>query len=176
METLTFLILIFAGLVFGLAILAVWSPRKPWVKFLSIALLSATIVIGYVGLADLLSRPKPISLEWVRASAKEAVVLGGVIKENEGIYLLLELPEFPEPRYYKLPWSRDLAEQFQEAMRESRRSGVPTRLRDPFEPSWDDREKKFYAPPQPAAPPKEQQRNTPQLFEDLEKENKNRQL
>lgn len=178
METITYLVLIITGFALALAALSIWSPRKPWVKFLGVALAAGVIIIGYVGMTDLLSRPKPVHLEWALDSVKEATVLGGKIEEGEGIYILLDMPEFSEPRYYKLPWSRNLAEQFQEAMRESKRSGIPMKLRNPFEPSWDDKERKFYAPPQPALPLKDEggSGSGPRSFEDLEKENKSKKL
>ena len=83
---------------------------------------------------------------------------------RRGIFLWLQLDGIEEPRSYVLPWSRELAQQLQDALQEAeeRESGV--RMRLPFEQSLDDREPRFYALPQPALPPKDQL-DGPQIYE-----------
>jgi hypothetical protein len=92
-------------------------------------------------------------------------VLGSSIRENEGIYLWLQLDGAAEPRAYILPWNRDLAEQLQATLREAEQRQGDVRMRLPFEPSLDDREPKFYAMPQPALPPKDPTHPPAQLYE-----------
>ena len=67
---------------------------------------------------------------------------------------MIKIPETEEPRSYKLPWSRKMAQQLQEAQREARKNRNGVRVRMPFDSSLDRREKMFYATPQQALPPK----------------------
>lgn len=144
-----------------LALIAVWSPRGLWVKLGAVASSAVFLPVAYAGLVDLLSKPKPIDLEWWRGNVAEAEILGSRIQEGKGIFLYLQLPEGDEPRSYVLPWDRELAEQLQAAAREAERNRGGLRMRLPFEPSLDDREAKFYAPPQPSLPPKDEAPDAP---------------
>jgi len=145
----------------GLVILAllcsicVWSPRRFPIKLAALTTSLLFIPVGYASLTELMSKPKPVELEWWLARAQEATVLASTMQEGKGIYLWLQLPDVAEPRAYMLPWSRQVAEQLQKALQEAEagKGGVGMRL--PFEPSLDDREPKFYALPQPALPPKD---------------------
>lgn len=153
------LIYLFAGAVLlaaALAGIAIWSRRRLLPKVAAVALSLAFMPAAYAGLVELLSKPKPVKLEWVNAKAEEAEVLGASIREGEGIYLWLQMAGVSEPRAYVLPWDRDLAEKLQEALREAERQGGGLRMRLPFEPSLDPQRPKFYALPQPALPPKDE--------------------
>lgn len=101
-----------------------------------------------------LSRPKPVSLEFVLRSVPEADVLGSKLIEGEGIYLWLALPDVPEPRYYVMPWDQDKAEMLQKTLEEAAATNGTVKMRLPFERSLDTREPKFYLPPQPKRPDK----------------------
>ena len=144
---------------------SVWSPRRLGVKLLALGAAAIFLATVYAAYAQLLSRPKPVGLEWWLAKAADAGVLGSSIRENEGIYLWLQLEGAAEPRAYILPWSRDLAEQLQATLREAEQRQSDVRMRLPFEPSLDDREPKFYAMPQPALPPKDSPHPPAQLYE-----------
>lgn len=134
--------------------IGIWAPRPIWIKVAGLGTAALFMPLAYGALADLLSRPKPVSLEWVHRHVSEASVLGSSIREGQAIYLWLKMPEAGEPRAYRLPWSREMAQQLQDAQREARenRNGVQVRL--PFDESEERREKMFYAPPQPALPEK----------------------
>lgn len=138
-----------------LATIGIWAPRKLWIRAAAVATTLALLPIGYTAFADLLSRPKPMALEWLNRQATEATVLAATIREGEGIYVWLQYSGPDEPRAYVMPWSRDVAEQLQKAMREAEQNGGGLMIRLPFERSWDPREPKFYAMPQPALPPKD---------------------
>ena len=118
-----------------------------------------------MSLASLLSKPKPVDLEWWMGEAEEATVLSSSIQEGEGIFLWLQLAEAVEPRAYVLPWNRNLAEQLQEATEEAERQEGRLRMRLPFEESLDDLDPKFYAMPQPAPPPKDMHRPPVQHYQ-----------
>jgi hypothetical protein len=118
---------------------------------------SFAIILGvlFFGYSDMLGRPKLTQLEVFRASMPDAKIIGSYLKENDGIYLWLQLPGLHEPRYYKLPWDDKVAKALQGAIAENERqqgSGVGIGL--PFERSWDRQEPKFYALPQPKLPDK----------------------
>jgi hypothetical protein len=165
MTELTYLfagVAVITGLVTSISI---WAPRRLWLKLTALGAAALFLPVGYLSLAHLLSLPKPVALEWWLGKAPSATVLGFTMRENEAIYLWLQLDEVPEPRAYALPWNRDLAEQLQTAQREADQNQSQVQMRLPFEPSLDDREPKFYAMPQPALPPKDDQRAAPQIYD-----------
>jgi len=119
------------------------------------------VILGvlFFGYSDMLGRPKSTRLEVFRASMPDAKVLGSYLKENEGVYLWLQLPGMGEPRYYKLPWDEKVAKSLQGAIAENERqhgSGVGVGM--PFERSWSREDPKFYALPQPKLPEKADER------------------
>ena len=138
-----------------LANIGIWAPRRTAVRVSALLVSMLFIPLAYASAAALLSRPKPVSLEWVQGAAAEAAVLGSSIEEGRAIYIWLQLRNSPQPRAYTLPWNREVAEQLQEARREAERQGTGLVMRMPFEHSWESREPKFYALPQPALPPKD---------------------
>jgi hypothetical protein len=150
-----------------LTLISLWTPRRLAVKCTALATGVLLLPLSYASLVDLLSRPKPISMEWWRAHAKEATVLGSKMQEGEGIYLWLQLPDVAEPRGYVLPWNRTTAEQLQQAEREAaqQQGGGSVQMRLPYEPSLDDRQPMFYAQPQPAPPPKDTTSPPPQYYQ-----------
>ncbi len=155
MTELTYLfamVAVLAGLVTSISI---WAPRRLWLKLTALGAATLFLPIGYLSLAHLLSLPKPVALEWWLTNASSATVLGSAMRENEAIYVWLQLEQVAEPRAYALPWNRDLAEQLQTAQREAGENGSHVQMRLPFEPTLDDREPKFYALPQPPLPPKD---------------------
>ncbi|MCB1970094.1 MAG: hypothetical protein KDG54_06780 [Geminicoccaceae bacterium] len=146
-----------------LAILSVWSPRRTSVKVSAVLASILFLPLTYAAFAELLSKPKPVALEWWKSAADEATVLGSTAQENKGIFLWLQLDNIDEPRSYVLPWSRELAQQLQDAMEEAEKQKTGVRMRLPFESSLDNREPRFYALPQPALPPKDQL-DGPQIY------------
>jgi hypothetical protein len=154
-----------AALAATLALISIWAPRRLAIKVTALATTVLFLPLAYASLVELLSKPKPVDLEWWQNDAAEAEVLASRLVENEGIYLWLQLVDVGEPRAYVLPWDRTSAEQLQQALREAEEQGSGVQMRLPFEPSLDDREPKFYALPQPALPPKDLLQPPPQLYE-----------
>ncbi len=137
-----------------LASISIWSRRALWIKVVALATTMLLIPTAYAGILDLLSKPKPVHLEWIAGSVEEAMVLSAAIREDEAIYLWLKIDGVGEPRYYVLPWDLGLAEELQEALREAAHNRSGVLMRFPFEPSWARDDPTFYALPQPALPPK----------------------
>ena len=165
MTELTYLFSALAVLAGLMTSISVRSPRRMWLKMGAIGTAALFLPAAYGGFLHLLSRPKPVELEWWNANAAEATVLGSTMREDDGIYLWLQLKDVAEPRSYVLPWDRNLAEQLQTAQRESEQNQTPLQMRLPFESSLDDREPKFYAMPQPRMPSKDLDREEPLMYE-----------
>ena len=165
MTELSYIFMVTAVVAGMLAMISVWSRHRLWVKFSAIGAAVLFMPLAYASFASLLSKPKPVDLEWWMGEAEEATVLGSSIQEGEGIFLWLQLAEVAEPRAYVLPWNRDLAEQLQQAAEEAERQQGQLQMRLPFEPSLDELEPKFYAMPQPALPPKDLNRPPAQQYQ-----------
>jgi hypothetical protein len=115
------------------------------------------VILGalFFGYSDMLGRPKSTRLEVFRTNMQDAKIIGSYLKENDGVYLWLQLPGLGEPRYYKLPWDEKVAKALEGAIAENERQhggGIAMGL--PFERGWDREDPKFYALPQPKLPDK----------------------
>ena len=115
------------------------------------------IILGalFFGYSDMLGRPKSTRLEVFNTSMQNAKVIGSYLKENNGIYLWLQVAGLDEPRYYKLPWNQNVAKTLQSAIAENERQhggGVGMKL--PFERGLSREDPKFYPLPQPKLPDK----------------------
>ena len=113
---LPFLFALSAVMAAMLASIAVWAPRPLLVKLGALGCAGLFLPLGYLGLSDLMSRPKPVALEWWMGHADEATVLGSQMREGDGLYLWLQVAGVPEPRAYRLPWDQKMAEQLQKAL------------------------------------------------------------
>lgn len=135
-----------------LANIAIWSPRQIWVKLGALATTAAFLPMAYASLSTMLSRPKPIAIEWSRAQLAEASVLGSQLQEGEAIYVWLGIDGVTEPRAYALPWDEEMAKQLRGAEQEAQETGTQVRMQRPFTTSLDDRSELFYAAPPPPPP------------------------
>jgi hypothetical protein len=165
MTNLPFMFALAAALAAMLASIAIWAPRSLAIKAGALACAVLFMPVAYGGLTDLLSRPKPVSMEWWLGEAEEATVLGSQMREGKDLFLWLQLAGEPEPRAYRLPWDQKMAQQLQQALEQAERDGTEARMRLPFEPSLDGREPRFYAAPQPAMPPKDYAQPPAQVYE-----------
>ena len=138
----------------GLASIAIWSPRRLLIRVGAVALATLFLPTAWAAMSDLMSRPKPIDFEWWHQAEGEATVLSSQLREGDGVYLWLQISGAVEPRSYRLPWDRKLAEDLEKARAEAEKNGTPMKMRMPFERTYDKRDRKFYAMPQPALPDK----------------------
>jgi len=154
-----------AALATALAAISIWSHRKLWPKISAVLATALFIPTIYLSYADLLSRPKPASLEWWNSSVSEATVVGSRLREGDAIYVWIEMADIDEPRAYKLPWQQEMAKQLYGAQREAEANGTKVQMRLPFADRVEDQEPMFYALPQPALPPKQVERRSSQYFQ-----------
>jgi hypothetical protein len=153
---LPYIFAVTVGLAAVLAGFAIAAPRRLWLRTLAVVVAALFMPAAYLSQSALLSRPKPVSLEWAQRSAPEATVIGAAMIEDKAIFVWLQLPGQDEPRAYVLPWSKPLAKQLAGARRDGEGRGTPVRMRKPFEGAQDDddSEPTFLADPQPALPDK----------------------
>ncbi|MFQ6018030.1 MAG: hypothetical protein ACE5KF_07520 [Kiloniellaceae bacterium] len=144
-----------------LANIALWAPRRLRIKIGALVTTAAFLPVAYASLAEMLSRPKPVGIEWAQRNITEATVLGSRMEEGEAIYLWLGIEGIDEPRAYVLPWDQQMARELHGAQRSAEQTGTRVQMRLPFEPSLDRRERKFYAAPPPPPPAKQTPAQSP---------------
>jgi len=153
-----------AALAAILATISIWSHRKLWAKLSAVAATALFIPTIYLTYADLLSRPKPASIEWWHQGASEATVVASRLREDEAIYLWIEIPGSDEPRAYKLPWQQQMAKELYGAQREAEAMGTKVQMRLPFKDRKEALDAVFYAAPQPPLPSKQVDQASGQYF------------
>lgn len=149
-----YLFVVLLGLASSLAAISIWSPRPFWIKVCAITVAALLLPTAYFSLVELLSRPKPIALEWAQRDLSEAVVIGADLREGKSIYLWLKVDGLEEPRSYVLPWDQKLAEQLHGARREAKAKGTGVRVNRPFMSKQEKGHLVFYAAPRAAPVPK----------------------
>lgn len=147
-----------------LAAITVWSRRRVKMKVVAIAAAALFIPLAYGGFTDLMSKPKPIALEWRYGDLAEATVIAASMREDEAIYLWLQIEGVDEPRAYTLPWSRPAAEQLQKATREAEENQTEVRAQLPFNSDMSAYEELFYATPQEVPAAKNPAPQTPLIY------------
>jgi hypothetical protein len=142
------------ALLLGAYVFLVLPRARVEQRVVSVGVFLILIGLVYGGATELLSRPKPLRLEWRDAGKTE--VISAVPIEDEAIYLWLSMPDEREPRAYVLPWSRDAAQQLQDATNKAEADGgaVEMAMSRGQGPDTDD-EPLFYARPQPPMPEKD---------------------
>jgi hypothetical protein len=165
MSNLSIFFMLTALLLAMLTTIAIWSRRRMFPKMSALVTAILILPLSYASFSDLLSKPKPVNLEWWFDNSEEATVVSSIMREGEGIFLWLQIGGIMEPRSYVMPWDQELAEQLNEAQQQAEESNSELRMRMPFETSLDELEPKFYAMPQMAPPPKDFFDGGPQVYE-----------
>lgn len=153
-----------AALAAILAAITIWSHRKLWAKLSAVVATALFIPAIYLSYADLLSRPKPVSIEWWHQDASEATVVASRLREGEAIYLWIEMADSDEPRAYKLPWQQQMAKELYGAQREAQAMGTKVQMRLPFKDADRALDPVFYAQPQPPLPSKQAEQASGRFF------------
>ena len=171
MSELLTLFAVLVGLAAVLVNIALWSPRNIKIKIGALVTMALFLPVAYMSLSEMLSRPKPISIEWSHRHLAEATVLSSHMEEGKAIYLWLGIEDSNEPRAYVLPWNEQMARQLHGARRTAKQTGSRVQMRLPFENSQDRRDQVFYAQPQPPAPAKQQPAQNPLNFQHSQSNN-----
>lgn len=153
-DPLTWIFVVVVCVAGALALIAVRGHASLGVRSGSLVLAAVLMASSYGGLIELMARPKPVSLEWVRGNAETAKVAGSVLRENEAIYLWLTFKDNPEPRAYQLPWDTQMARQLRKAQQNAEKRKSEVEMRMPFRNQRSVQEQVFHAPPRPSPPPK----------------------
>jgi hypothetical protein len=151
MTTLNLIYLGVIGLSFALVILAMMNQFAGRRKIM-LLVFGAMLGMSYHAYTNLLSNPRPTeTLVFDTPDVEKAKVIGVKMEHGKAIYILLDSPEFDNPRYFVYPWSDEMAEQLQEAMQENaENNGEGIEMELPFDNSLDRREQKWFHPiPQP---------------------------
>jgi hypothetical protein len=126
---------LFAAAIFSTAVLAaiaIWAPRKTWIRVSAICITVLFVPLIYIELMGLLSKPKPMAYEWWESQIKKAEILGVSLHEDEAIYIWLRLDGSVQPRYYFLPWRQKLAEKLEDHMEAAVKSNSALIVSKPF--------------------------------------------
>ena len=164
MTVTTHWFVITAALTALLCSIAIWAPRSVKLKVAALICAAMFLPIGYTALNDILSRPKPMNLETAHRELQDVAVISSLMREDEGIYLWLQIPEIAEPRSYKLPWSEEAAKQLHKARQTAEANGTAVQMKKPFTKTLDTEKPVFYAAPQAALPPKQPPEEQPIVF------------
>lgn len=154
MDSLTILFAVSVVVTALLGAIAIRAPRQLAIRSGAVVLAGLLMATAYAAYAELMGRPKPISLEWAARNATEATVVAADMREGEAIYLWLQLDEAPAPRAYALPWSLEAARELHQAQGEAAEEGTEVRMSGPFQETEEGGERMFYAEPQKPLPPK----------------------
>lgn len=165
MDSIRIIFPIAVALVAILAQISVWSPRKLWIKVTALVTMSLFLPMAYISLETLLSRPKPIEMDWASENLADASVLAARIDEEESIYLWLAVAGIDEPRSYVLPYSEEAARELHAAQQGAEQEGTDVKMRRPSESGQDNQEPMFYAPPQETPPAKQHAATGAQVFQ-----------
>lgn len=157
-----FLVVLVVG---SLSSIGVWNARTVATRVGTLILMVAGVVFAAMSMTVAMGVPKPSRLEVVRV--EKAVVLSARMQEGVAMYLWVMLPGATEPRSYVLPWDQNLAQELQKAQEEAGQDGT-VEMMMPFERSWDKKEKKFYAMPQPKMPDKPRDPSAGQTYRQQE--------
>ncbi|MEJ2175532.1 MAG: hypothetical protein P8Y76_11665 [bacterium] len=155
-----------------LAAIAIRAPRATQLRVAAVAITTAFIPFAYLGLTEILARPKPMTHEWFNATAKHAMVLGVSLDEGKAIYLWLRVDDSFEPRYYRLPWQQRNAEKLQKAIEEAaEEDDVGVRIDNPFSRrSWSNQGEINIELIRPPVPPLKLPQPPPRIFNPREQQ------
>lgn len=153
-DPLTWIFVVMVALATGLALIAIRGNLSIITRVGTLGLTAMLMLTAYTGLTELLSRPKPATLEWLRGGATSATVTASYFRENEAIYLWLVFKGEVEPRAYSLPWSIEMARELRRAQREAAARQSKVKMKSLLTGNGDPSKPVFHVPPRPAPPPK----------------------
>ena len=148
----------------GYALFSMKTTRSHLFRGVSLLYLMVSISLALYFYNQLLSLPKPIDQEYFN-NAKEALVLAVRPKNDQEIYLWLQLPDRDYPNYYVMPWSGRAAQELEIAQREAKEQEGSVLMKLPFKQSQmqgmkgDKKDRVFYPAPPPRPALKDSERD-----------------
>lgn len=137
-----------------MALLVVWTRRQSILRPFAVACALFSAPAAAVAIATPLGWPVPL-YGGLTALGGEYPVLGVKMIAGKAIYVLVDTGD--EPRYYMIPWDRELADQLQDILDDPGNEGAKIEI--PMEFSWDKNKPQFHPLPQmkvlPDKPPQE---------------------
>lgn len=112
--------------------IAIWSPRDTRIRVLALAIMTLFLPMAWVQFTSLLSKPKPMAYTWFERDVERSEVLSITFDEGKAIYLWLRHSGMREPRFYKLPWRQQVAEDLEDAVDQATRTRSALIITDPF--------------------------------------------
>lgn len=153
-DPLTWIFFITVLLVTGLALIAIRGNLSIVARVGSLGLTAMLMLTVYAGFTELMSRPKPATLEWLRAGEAPATVTASYLRENEAIYLWLVFKGETEPRAFSLPWDLAMARQLRQAQNQAAQRQSKVKMKSLLRGDGKKAKPVFHVPPRPASPPK----------------------
>lgn len=139
----------------SLALIAIMAPRRKLLKYTALLCTTLFLPVTYLTVNDLLSRPKPMQIEIAQNHLQNAIVTASLMREDEAIYLWLQMPGIREPRSYQLPWNEQMAVELHKAEREAEAEGTEVQMQMPESDTNESDKPQFQATKRIPPPPKE---------------------
>lgn len=143
--------LVCGGLIWLSATVETARGTRRWVLLLAIV----QVALFYVATADLLGRPKPVSVEVISARLQRADVLAHHLRQGQAIFVWLRPDVGADPISYELPWSDSTARSLHEATQQAEERGGTVQLTMPADDGTEGGEPAIGWTPPIAPPPKE---------------------
>lgn len=143
--------LVCGGLIWLCATTLAGRGTRRWVLLLALV----QVALFYVATADLLGRPKPVSVEFVAGRLDQSEVLAHHLRQDQAIFLWLRPEIGDDPISYQLPWSERTARELHEASRQAEERGGTVQLTMPVGDGTEGGEPSIGWTPPIAPPPKQ---------------------
>lgn len=145
--------LVGGGLVWLTATSATGRPARRGILVLAIV----QIALFYVATADLLGRPKPVSVELLSGRLDRSEVLAHHLRQGKAIFVWLRPEIGDDPISYRLPWSERTARDLHKATQQAEEGGGTVQLTMPVDGGTEGGEPSVGWTPPIAPPPKQRQ-------------------
>lgn len=134
---------VITGISLILSLITLRLVSSTLMRMVIVVLLVSIPVALWFGIENTLGNPRPVKFNILKQT-ESARVLYAAARKGEGIFILLATDG--PPIYYRIPWTKETAEELRRALDQARKRGAPLMFR--YEPTLEYREK-FYAAPQP---------------------------
>ena len=144
-----------------LANIGIWPPRNGWLKVSAIAVTALFLPLAYGSISELLSRPKPVSMEWARRAMPEARLIGASLQEGEANYIWLPDAGFAGTARLPVALEQGNRKSASTGPARGQKTKNSVKFRRPFDADRDTRKPMFYAEPRRPLPTKRRTQEVP---------------